>query len=269
MSLLAHADRIEDETLRAGIRHSATDLVELSEKARNAEAVMQASTEAPEPIDLVDIARDVARQYRTEVPKRQITLSCPEELTISSHGSVVRKLLSELVANAVRHTDGSPPHVEISVRSHGETTVEIAVTDDGPGIPERERTILSYGSETPLDHGRGVGLWTLKWAVTQLGGELAFEGNDPEGSIVTVRLQDPGTRPRTAATPSRRTGDSLSGATAGGLRNVSLTGPGTVSLSTHGEPLLLMPPVNTDPDATVAWSGNLSPSLARNTSLEI
>jgi signal transduction histidine kinase len=188
--VLAHADRVEDETLRAGIRDSATDLVDLSEKAREAEEVMQASTEVPERIDLVTIARDVAEQYRTAVPERKITLSCPDEVKISSHESVVRKLLSELVDNAVKHTDGSSPRVGISVRSRGEATAEVAVADDGPGIPEREREILTDGTETSLEHGRGVGLWTVKWAVTQLGGELAFEANDPEGSVVTVRLHD-------------------------------------------------------------------------------
>jgi len=188
--VLAHSDRVEDETLRAEIRDTATDLVELSEKAREAEEVMQASTEAPEPVDLVAIARDVAEQYRTAVPESEITLSCPDEVTISSHGSVVRKLLSELVDNAVRHTEGSSSRVEISVQSRSEATTEIAVADDGPGIPERERAILTDGTETPLEHGQGVGLWTVKWAVTQLGGELAFEANDPEGSVVTVRLHD-------------------------------------------------------------------------------
>jgi uncharacterized protein (AIM24 family) len=49
--------------------------------------------------------------------------------------------------------------------------------------------------------------------------------------------------------------DSLSGASAGGLTNVFLEGPGHVAITTHGTPLVLTPPVTTDPDATVAWSG--------------
>jgi uncharacterized protein (AIM24 family) len=60
---------------------------------------------------------------------------------------------------------------------------------------------------------------------------------------------------------------SVGGAQAGGLTNVYLTGPGMVAITTHGEPLVLQPPVKTDPDATVAWSSNLSPSLNRNSSL--
>ncbi|WP_313693398.1 AIM24 family protein [Halorarum halobium] len=62
---------------------------------------------------------------------------------------------------------------------------------------------------------------------------------------------------------------SLSGAAAGGLTNVYLTGPGQVAISTHGDPLVITPPVRTDPDATVAWSANLSPSIARNKTFEI
>lgn len=61
---------------------------------------------------------------------------------------------------------------------------------------------------------------------------------------------------------------SLSGATASGLTNVFLTGPGQVAISTHGDPLVMSPPVFTDPDATVAWSANLSPSIARNKTFE-
>jgi uncharacterized protein (AIM24 family) len=62
---------------------------------------------------------------------------------------------------------------------------------------------------------------------------------------------------------------SVSGAVAGGLTNVYLTGPGQVAVSTHGDPLVLTPPVITDPDATVAWSGDLSPSISMNKAIEI
>jgi uncharacterized protein (AIM24 family) len=62
---------------------------------------------------------------------------------------------------------------------------------------------------------------------------------------------------------------SLSEAAAGGLTNVYLTGPGQVAISTHGDPLVVTPPVVTDPDATVAWSTNLSPSFKTNKAIEI
>jgi len=60
--------------------------------------------------------------------------------------------------------------------------------------------------------------------------------------------------------------DSLAGSFAGGFTNVHLSGPGYVALTTHGDPLVLQPPVTTDPSATVAWSG-VSPSVEVNTGL--
>lgn len=58
-----------------------------------------------------------------------------------------------------------------------------------------------------------------------------------------------------------RTMDSIAGVTAGGLFNVYLTGPGYVAITTHGEPLVVPTPVRTDPQATVAWSSDVSPGV--------
>jgi len=60
--------------------------------------------------------------------------------------------------------------------------------------------------------------------------------------------------------------DSLAGSFAGGFTNVELSGPGYVAITTHGDPLVLEPPVTTDPSATVAWSA-ASPSVDVNASL--
>ena len=60
--------------------------------------------------------------------------------------------------------------------------------------------------------------------------------------------------------------DSLAGAFAGGFTNVYLEGPGYVAVTTHADPLVLEPPVSTDPSATVAWSGT-SPNVEVNKNL--
>jgi uncharacterized protein (AIM24 family) len=60
--------------------------------------------------------------------------------------------------------------------------------------------------------------------------------------------------------------DSLAGSLAGGFTNVYLQGPGYVALTTHGDPIVLEPPVSTDPSATVAWS-NISPDVEVNRNL--
>jgi uncharacterized protein (AIM24 family) len=57
----------------------------------------------------------------------------------------------------------------------------------------------------------------------------------------------------------------------GGLFNVRLEGSGMIAVTTHYDPLTLSvrpgSPVITDPNATVAWSGSLSPEITTDMSL--
>lgn len=61
---------------------------------------------------------------------------------------------------------------------------------------------------------------------------------------------------------------SVAGMMSGGLFQVKLSGSGYIAITTHGEPILLRvsasQPVYTDPNATVAWSENLSPNIKTN-----
>lgn len=144
--------------------------------------------EPPERVDLVAVARTVADQYRETNPDAEISLSGPEQLVVSTRRPVVRRVLSELVDNAVTHSDQSAPTVEITLREGTDATAVFSVADTGPGIPDRERQVVADGTETQFEHGRGIGLWFVSWAVGQLGGDLRFDENSPRGSVVTVRL---------------------------------------------------------------------------------
>jgi uncharacterized protein (AIM24 family) len=62
--------------------------------------------------------------------------------------------------------------------------------------------------------------------------------------------------------------DSIAGTSSGGLFNVYLKGPGHVAITTHGKPLVVPTPVSTDPNATVAWSSDVSPSAKRDINIK-
>ncbi|QKY21797.1 PAS domain-containing protein (plasmid) [Halolamina sp. CBA1230] len=185
--ILAHTEHVEDETHRAAIRESATELASLSRKARDAEAVMTDSVGAPSTVDLADVVREVARSAREDHPESGVSVEAPGSLPVRSHGTVVRRLVSELVENAIVHADGSA-RVEIELDTTDDGTPQLRVADDGPGIPDRERELLTGTGETQLEHGLGVGLWFVNWAVSQLGAELAFERADADGTVVVVRF---------------------------------------------------------------------------------
>ncbi|KEZ50630.1 AIM24 family protein [Metabacillus indicus] len=64
----------------------------------------------------------------------------------------------------------------------------------------------------------------------------------------------------------------IAGMLSGGLFNVRLEGRGMLAITSHYEPLTLIvkpgDPVYTDPNATVAWSGGLTPEFVTDISLK-
>jgi uncharacterized protein (AIM24 family) len=122
--------------------------------------------------------------------------------------------------------------------------VKESVTGEGTPIMEVEGT----GNVFLADHGKKVQVLSLS-----AGDELTVNGDDVLAfdSEVTYEI---------------RTMDSAAGVSAGGLTNVYLQGPGEVAITTHGDPIVLTPPVNTDPAATVAWSG-VTPEVDTDLSL--
>jgi len=108
-----------------------------------------------------------------------------------------------------------------------------AATGEGTPVMEAEGS----GNLYLADYEKKVQIISL-----DAGEELSVNGNDvlAFGSGVNYEI---------------RTIDSIAGFSAGGLSNVYLEGPGDVAITTHGDPLVLTPPVRTDPAATVAWSG--------------
>jgi uncharacterized protein (AIM24 family) len=125
--------------------------------------------------------------------------------------------------------------------------VKDAITDEGTPVMEAEGSGHLYVA----DQGKKVQILDLNSEES-----ISVNGNDVLAFESTVNYEI-------------GTIGGLSEAAAGGLTNVYLTGPGAVAITTHGDPLVVTPPVTTDPDATVAWSTNLSPSVATNKAIEI
>jgi uncharacterized protein (AIM24 family) len=64
----------------------------------------------------------------------------------------------------------------------------------------------------------------------------------------------------------------VSGMLAGGLFNIRVSGHGTLAITTHYTPITLRvtpdAPVLTDPNATIAWSGGLTPEIVTDITLK-
>lgn len=97
-------------------------------------------------------------------------------------------LVGNLVDNAM-DAAGRGGHVVLRIRG-GAEGVEITVDDDGPGIPEQERSrVFGLGYSTKAAGGqRGYGLTLVARIVERLGGEVQVHTSPAGGARFVVRL---------------------------------------------------------------------------------
>ncbi|GAA0298777.1 sensor histidine kinase [Halarchaeum salinum] len=167
----------------AEVEAVADDLTEINE---NVHAVEEAFDAEPYDVDVAATCRSVVEDAREEYDV-DVALTAPETATARA-GEHLQDAVSELVENAVEH-GGDDPTIEIDVVVDGET-VDVTVTDDGPGIPESERELVTgERSITQLEHGSGLGLWLVRWIVEEYDGTVSFGESERGGAAVTLTLQ--------------------------------------------------------------------------------
>ncbi|MFB6130898.1 MAG: MEDS domain-containing protein [Salinigranum sp.] len=183
------AERGDDEGRRSAetILNVGRELVSLSEKARDIEAVLGEPAELVT-VDVTSVVERRASAVSAREEKADVTVETPGSVPVSAVENV-GLAIGELLENAIEHADNERPAVEVTVREPTGGVVEVRVADDGPGIPEDEiRLVTEEHSIEPLYHGTGLGLWIVQWLVERSGGVLRFEENVPRGSVVVMRL---------------------------------------------------------------------------------
>ncbi|WP_321168931.1 HAMP domain-containing sensor histidine kinase [Halorubrum sp. CBA1125] len=189
---LGYLDGIEDETENKAelaervqiVRDHLTDLVETSNRTRRMVSIWK--TDTRQEFDLVSVIEDQVGRLTTEAPEVSIRTELPDRCFVRAHPALPLAF-EEALQNAVEH---NPAGVEITVRvqQQDDDTTSVVITDTGRGIPPSERETLQNAEETPLEHTEGLGLWMIHWIVTRSGGTVEFADNDPQGTVVRIRL---------------------------------------------------------------------------------
>lgn len=149
-----------------------------------------AGDDPAEPIRVDPLVREAAEAAADAAP--EATVDVDADPTVAVARPSVADAVEELVANACEH-GGDTPTVAVTVEERdGPLPVAIRVSDDGPGIPEYERSVIEQGTETDLEHGSGLGLWLAYWVADRCDGELTFPA-DEAGGCVELRLRAPST----------------------------------------------------------------------------
>lgn len=138
--------------------------------------------------DLVEEVVDVARAAATE---RQFHIRVPSQrLTISADPRLVEIAISNLVENAIKYSP-IDSGITVSVRPISDG-VEIAVDDEGPGVPEEERERI-FDRYYRMDNtagvpGAGLGLHLVRTIVEAHRGIAGFEPREHGGSRFVIQI---------------------------------------------------------------------------------
>jgi PAS domain S-box-containing protein len=147
-----------------------------------------------QPLDVNDLAQEIARFVAPDARRRQIAL----ELDLADSLPAVRgdaielqQLLLNLAVNGMEAMTGIPEHLRrltIRTRPNGGRMLEVEVSDNGHGIPADVLPRLFQSFVTTRKNGLGLGLSLSRSIVESHGGTIRAENNPDRGATFRVYL---------------------------------------------------------------------------------
>ena len=175
--------RIEEEAARMGVL--VEDLLALARMDEPRDPLR-------EPVELRTLARDAVDDSRAVAPDRAISLEADGPAVVLGDRDELRKVVANLMRNALVHTPAGTP-IEVRVDgSAGEAVLE--VRDHGPGLPEGNPSELFerfWRAEPGRERGpggAGLGLAIVSAIVAAHGGSVTAADAEGGGASFVVRL---------------------------------------------------------------------------------
>ncbi|WP_143531546.1 sensor histidine kinase [Xaviernesmea oryzae] len=161
-------------------------LAETAEQLLDFERSDQA-TDLHETVDLVEIARTVVADLAPLAIAAGYQISFRndvESLERKGSPSALPRAIINLVRNAIDH-GGKRGMITVSISADG----QIAISDDGPGIPAEHRDLVfePFYRVTPKSTGAGLGLSVVKQIVDNHRGQVSLKSSSA-GTQVAIQL---------------------------------------------------------------------------------
>jgi two-component system sensor kinase FixL len=145
-------------------------------------------------LNLQDIAvpaflQEVVTVWQQEAGERGITLEIAagdRPPTIHGDHDKLRRVLDNLVKNALEAIDRGPGVVRLTVESSERGKLVISVADSGPGIPAGTDVFALF--ETTKPTGTGLGLAICRQIVLAHGGGIEYAAAQPAGTVFRMEL---------------------------------------------------------------------------------
>jgi signal transduction histidine kinase len=182
------------EASLADIRASAHNVAEMLDQLLDYARVERGDVPSQVgPFSLAELCREVVRDSSLTGEEKGLALECnvPPELTISTDKGKVRRVLSNLVGNAVKFTQRGSVRIEATPGGEG---IEVHVIDTGLGIaPEQLDAIFGEFVQLGNDqrdkrYGFGLGLPIALRLARSLGGDVQVHSTLGAGSRFTLVL---------------------------------------------------------------------------------
>jgi len=142
-----------------------------------------------EPVEIEKIVTHVCELLRPEAAAREIEIFTRVEDSLpplSADPVRLTQALLNLVINALQAVDRNG-WIEVTAAIAGQA-VSLAVTDNGPGIPQEKLPAIFDPYFTTKTEGSGLGLWIAQQIVTAHGGTLRAQNGPESGALFTIRL---------------------------------------------------------------------------------
>lgn len=139
--------------------------------------------EATERFDIGRVVRTAAQWVsKSAASKPQIVYDMAESLDIVSRRGPVHQIIVNLIQNAVDVLKGHDQPIIRIVCHEADSTIQICVQDNGPGIQTSafDHIFEPFFTTKPLGQGTGLGLYISYGLAEELGGHISVS-NRPEG----------------------------------------------------------------------------------------
>ena len=114
----------------------------------------------------------------------------PDGGMVMGDAGLLRQALTNIIQNAIDSLSGAMvemPQIRLAL-SVNDGHVCLAVSDNGPGFPKKDRASLLEPYVTGRDKGTGLGLAIVSKIIQDHSGELELADDDDGGAMVVIRL---------------------------------------------------------------------------------